>query len=163
MKLSDSRPIFTQIMAWVEDNILRGDWQPGYQLPSVREMSGRFTVNNNTIVRTYEHLTLSGTIYSQRGVGYFVSPDARESILSRRREEFYSDILPYFINQIEVLGISPDEISSIIKRNVKNEEINYRRTHCGSYSDNSSGCVHVAQHRPGCQGPSRGRSGSAVG
>ena len=25
MKLSDSRPIFTQIMAWVEDNILRGD------------------------------------------------------------------------------------------------------------------------------------------
>ena len=24
MKLSDSRPIFTQIMAWVEDNILRG-------------------------------------------------------------------------------------------------------------------------------------------
>lgn len=119
MKLSDSRPIFTQIMAWVEDDILRGDWQPGYQLPSVREMSGRFTVNNNTIVRTYEHLTLSGTIYSQRGVGYFVSPDARESILSRRREEFYSDILPYFINQIEVLGISPDEISSIIKRNVK--------------------------------------------
>mgnify|MGYP001133804135 FL=1 len=52
-------------------------------------------------------------------MGYFVSPDARESILSRRREEFYSDILPYFINQIEVLGISPDEISSIIKRNVK--------------------------------------------
>lgn len=116
MKLSDSRPIFAQIMAWVEDNILRGDWQPGFQLPSVREMSAKFTVNNNTIVRTYEHLTLAGTIYSQRGVGYFVAPGARDAIMARRREEFYSDTLPHFINQIEVLGISPDEIASVIKQ-----------------------------------------------
>lgn len=116
MILNESRPIFAQIMAWVEDNILRGEWAEGFQLPSVREMSARFKVNNNTVVRTYEHLALSDTIYSQRGIGYFVAPGAFEAIMKRRQQEFYFETLPHFINQVRVLNIDPDEIALAIKK-----------------------------------------------
>lgn len=119
MKLSNSRPIFLQIMSWVEDNILKGEWNVGYQLPSVREMSAKFAVNNNTIVRTYEHLVLTGTIFSKKGIGYFVSPEAKESIMSQRRAQFFEETLPDFINQLQVLGISAQEIKTIIDIKLK--------------------------------------------
>ena len=38
MKLSDNKPVFLQIKAWIEDHILRGEWRAGEQLPSVREL-----------------------------------------------------------------------------------------------------------------------------
>lgn len=106
-------------MSWVQDNILRGDWQPGYQLPSVREMSAKFGVNNNTIVRTYEHLVLTGTIFSKKGVGYYVSPDALDAIMKQRKEQFFDETLPDFVNQLQLLGISAEEIKTIIDEKMK--------------------------------------------
>ena len=69
MKLSDNKPVFLQIKAWIEDHILRGEWRAGEQLPSVRELSVRFGVNANTVVRTYERLLFDGSVRSVRGVG----------------------------------------------------------------------------------------------
>lgn len=116
MELKDNRPVFIQIKEWVEDNILSGRWSIGHQLPSVREMSAKFRVNANTIVRTYEHLGFDGTVRSVKGVGFFVAEGASESIKERRRQAFFDELLPLCVKQMELLGISPDEIIPIIKR-----------------------------------------------
>ena len=39
MITNDNKPLFLQIKAWIEDHILRDEWQSGSQLPSVRELS----------------------------------------------------------------------------------------------------------------------------
>lgn len=116
MNLSESKPIFIQIKHWVEDHVLRGDWGAGYQLPSVREMSAKFRVNANTIVRTYEHLAFEGTIYSVRGVGYFVGDGARQSVIERRRKEFFEEQLPSFLRQLDVLDIDKEDIIRQIRQ-----------------------------------------------
>ena len=110
MKTTDSRPIFIQIKSWIEDKILAGKLGEDEQLPSVRELSVEFNVNPNTIVRTYERLNVDGTIYSVRGVGFFVSPDAKKAIVSRRRIEFDSVTLPAFVHNMDILGVSIEEI-----------------------------------------------------
>ena len=75
-----------------------------------------FRVNANTIVRTYEHLGFDGTVRSMKGVGFFVAEGACESIKERRRQAFFDELLPLCVKQMELLGISPDEIIPIIKR-----------------------------------------------
>lgn len=119
MKINDTTPVFLQIKLWLEDNILRGDWSVGTQLPSVRELAAEFGVNPNTVARTYERLTLEGTVTSVRGVGYFVAEKAFDTIIARRREEFYNTTLPSLIEQMHLLGISPEEIKKLYnaKRN----------------------------------------------
>lgn len=117
MKTTDSRPIFLQIKSWIENQILIGMWSANEQLLSVRELSVKFNVNPNTIVRTYERLIVDGTIYSVRGVGFFVSIDAKSTIIERRREEFYSDTLPTFINQMNLLGVNIEEVIELYNNN----------------------------------------------
>lgn len=106
---SDNKPVFIQIKEWIEQHILRGEWSKGHQLPSVRELSAEFGVNPNTIARTYERLTMEQTIYSVRGVGYFVSDQAKELIETRRREEFRKETIPQFIADMNLLGIDLEE------------------------------------------------------
>lgn len=97
---------------WIENRIIKGVWKAGDQLPSLRELSSEFRINQNTIVRTYEAIVRDGTAYSVRGMGYYVSADAPESILRRRRKDFYENTLPGFLKQISILGIDPAEIAN---------------------------------------------------
>lgn len=120
MKFSDNKPVFLQIKAWIEDQILRGEWSAATQLPSVRELSVRFGVNANTVVRTYERMLFDGSVRSVRGVGFFVADDARDMVVARRREEFYSETLPAFVEQMELLGVGMQEVARAYDENKKN-------------------------------------------
>ena len=120
MKLSDNKPVFLQIKAWIEDHILRGEWRAGEQLPSVRELSVRFGVNANTVVRTYERLLFDGSVRSVRGVGFFVADNARDAVVARRREEFYAETLPAFVEQMELLGVGMQEVARAMIRRTSN-------------------------------------------
>ena len=122
MITNDNKPLFLQIKAWIEDHILRDEWQSGSQLPSVRELSAEFGVNPNTIARTYERLTLDGTVRSARGVGFFVAEEAKSVIIKQRKEEFYNEQMPAFIQQMQLLGITPNEIQEQYNKFLSNED-----------------------------------------
>ena len=122
MITNDNKPLFLQIKAWIEDHILRDEWQNGSQLPSVRELSAEFGVNPNTIARTYERLTLDGTVRSARGVGFFVAEEAKSAIIKQRKEEFYNEQMPAFIQQMQLLGITPNEIQEQYNKFLSDED-----------------------------------------
>ena len=122
MITNDNKPLFLQIKAWIEDHILRDEWQSGSQLPSVRELSAEFGVNPNTIARTYERLTLDGTVRRARGVGFFVAEEAKSAIIKQRKEEFYNEQMPAFIQQMQLLGITPNEIQEQYNKFLSNED-----------------------------------------
>jgi DNA-binding transcriptional regulator YhcF (GntR family) len=67
-------------------------------------------VNTNTAVKTYELLAREGVIYNRRGMGYYVSPDARQQILERRRAEIREQTLPELFRQMRLLDIDIAEI-----------------------------------------------------
>ena len=109
----DSKSIYEQIVMGFRELIVNGILKPDEQLPSVRELAVEFGVNPNTVARTYERLTLDGTVTSVRGVGYFVAEQAYENIIARRRKEFYDSALPLFVEQMHLLGITPEEITKL--------------------------------------------------
>ena len=59
-----------------------------------------------------------GIISNQRGIGFFVAPEAKDIIIEKRRSEFFGTDLPYIAHQMRLLGISAEEIL----RELKNED-----------------------------------------
>lgn len=111
----DDRAIYLQMADRICDDILSGKYAAGERVPSVRELSVMLGVNANTVVRTYDTLTSDGIIQTRRGLGYFVTDDARDRILSVRRKRFLEETLPEVARQARLLGISADEILEHLK------------------------------------------------
>lgn len=88
----------------------------GAGIPSVREYAALVEVNANTVMRSYEFLQTQSIIFNKRGIGFFVSPDAKIKIKSYRRNEFLKNELQRFFIQIYTLNISMEEIDLMYKQ-----------------------------------------------
>lgn len=75
---SDPRPVFRQIVDEVERCISIGVLKPGEPLPAVRTLAGELKVNANTVQHAYRTLEQEGIAHVKRGIGTFISPQAKE-------------------------------------------------------------------------------------
>ncbi|OJH20726.1 transcriptional regulator [Bacillus obstructivus] len=66
-------PLYHQVKDYLEEKILLGEWDPGYQLPTEKELSAQFQVSTITVKRAIHDLVNKGILYRQRGKGTFVS------------------------------------------------------------------------------------------
>ena len=105
MDFHAEKPIFLQIADAICDRILSGQLKGDERIPSVREYGAEVGVNPNTMMRTYEKLTADEIIYNKRGIGYFVSADAREKILASQKAEFLQVEVPAILRKMELLGL----------------------------------------------------------
>ncbi|WP_303344118.1 GntR family transcriptional regulator, partial [uncultured Muribaculum sp.] len=80
------------------------------RVPSIKELSVELAVNNRTVIKAYEYMQMKEIIYVKRGLGYFVSPDARDIIVEERRDEFFHDTLDDVFREMDILGISIDDV-----------------------------------------------------
>ena len=105
MDFHSDRPIYLQIADSLCESILSGTLKAEDRIPSVREYGGQIGVNPNTVMRTYEKLTDDAIIYNKRGIGYFVSADAREKILEAQNAEFLEKEVPAIRHKMTLLGL----------------------------------------------------------
>lgn len=111
MTFSSDKAIYLQIADRLSDEILAGTYQEDDRIPSVREYAVLLEVNTNTAVKAYDELARENIIYNKRGLGYFVSPGAREQILAERKHQFMQQRLPDMFRQMKLLSIGMDEIN----------------------------------------------------
>ena len=111
MEFNSNRSIYLQICDAICEQILSGTLKPDERIPSVREYGSEIGVNPNTIMRSYEKLTADGIIYNRRGIGYFISPDALETVLEAQRKDFLENELPQILKRMKLLGLD----SSLLK------------------------------------------------
>ena len=107
MEFNENKSIYLQICDAICEQILSGSLRPDERIPSVREYGAEIGVNPNTIMRSYEKLTADGIIYNRRGIGYFISPNALETVLEAQRKEFLENELPAILKRMALLGIDP--------------------------------------------------------
>jgi GntR family transcriptional regulator len=119
MDFRESQPIYLQIANHVCEKILLKELTPGARIPSVREMAVQLEVNPNTVMRTYEHLQQQDIIYNQRGIGYFVLPNAHKTALRYRKSEFAEKDLPNLFRNMYLLEMDLDELSRLYEKYIK--------------------------------------------
>lgn len=107
---SNDKAIYLQMADRLCDEILAGTYGADGRIPSVREYAVMLEVNTNTAVKAYDALARDGIIYNRRGLGYFVSPTARDTIMQSRRREFIDRTLPEMFRNMRLLDIGMDEV-----------------------------------------------------
>ena len=112
MDFKDNKPIYRQIIDYCFGCILSGAWGPEQKTPSVRELAVKMQVNTHTVLKAFDFLQVHGIIYPRRGMGFYISPDAPQMVNTTRRQEFFEETLPALFDEMRMLGISIDEVSS---------------------------------------------------
>lgn len=110
MTFNNDKAIYIQMADRLCDDILTGTYSDDDRVPSVREYAVSLEVNTNTAVKAYDQLARDGIIYNRRGLGYFVTPGARDSIMQARRKAFLDTTLPSLFRDMRLLGIGIDDI-----------------------------------------------------
>ncbi|MBP5545875.1 MAG: GntR family transcriptional regulator [Bacteroidales bacterium] len=110
MEFRKQKPIYLQIADRLMEQILAAELKEEDRVPSVRDVAEAMGVNPNTVMRTFEYLQGEEIIYNRRGVGYFVSPDAKQKILAEQRREFLEEELPLIRQKMQMLGIDIKEV-----------------------------------------------------
>lgn len=110
MTFNNDKAIYIQMADRLCDDILAGTYSDDDRVPSVREYAVSLEVNTNTAVKAYDQLARDGIIYNRRGLGYFVTPGARDSIMQARRKVFLDTTLPSLFRDMRLLGIGIDDI-----------------------------------------------------
>ncbi|MBQ7422818.1 MAG: GntR family transcriptional regulator [Prevotella sp.] len=112
MNFNSDKAIYIQMADRLSDEIIAGRYADDDRIPSVREYAVLLEVNTNTAVKAYELLAREEIIYNKRGLGYFVSPGAREKIMTSRKKNFLNETLPELFRQMKLLGIEIEEVVS---------------------------------------------------
>ena len=111
MIFTNDKAIYIQMADRLCDEILSGVYKDDDRIPSVREYAVLLEVNTNTAVKAYEQLAREEIIYNKRGLGYFVTKGAKAQILKVRKKEFMKERLPELFRQMQLLGITLDDIA----------------------------------------------------
>ncbi len=106
-------PIYEQIIERFQMLILKGILEPGSQMPSVRSLAVKLSINPNTIQKAYTLLEQQGYIYPVKGRGNFIS-DA--SLLIQQKKEHYLKNLEQSLLQAKDLGITAEECQTLIQK-----------------------------------------------
>ena len=121
MEFREKQAIYMQIADYFRSNILMEKWLPEEKVPSIRQLAVELEVNPNTVMRTYTYLQETDIIYNKRGIGYFVSADAKNIIIIIMKKKFIEDELPLIFRNMNMLDISINEIEKLFADWKKNK------------------------------------------
>lgn len=114
--LDDNKPIFQQIREQIEDLIIQGTILPEERIPSTNEFAKFYKINPATVAKGVNELVDEGIIYKKRGIGMFVSSEAKALLIRKRRENFYEKYIIPIQREAEKLNITPDELKKMIDK-----------------------------------------------
>jgi GntR family transcriptional regulator len=111
----DRSPIYVQIANGIKDDVVSGALKEDEQVMSTNQYAAFYQINPATAAKGFAQLVDEGVLYKKRGIGMFVSPDARERLRSRRRERFFAEVVDPMLAEARMVGVGIDEITAYLK------------------------------------------------
>ena len=115
-------PIYVQVAEWLENEILRGQFHPDDKMYSQYQLADLFTINPATAGKGLSILLDNDILYKKRGLGMFVTSNARTIILSKRKSEKLSILVKGIVDEAEHLEVPFEELIDMLKREKLNNE-----------------------------------------
>lgn len=112
-------PIYLQIMAQIEREIVSGLREPGSKIESVRELAAQMEVNPNTMQRALTELEREGLLYTERTAGRFITQDTAR--IARVRRQAAQQEIAAFLDAMRNLGYRQKEIIELIEASGEEE------------------------------------------
>jgi GntR family transcriptional regulator len=110
----DGVPIYLQIVNQVKYLVASGRLAPGEELPAIRVLAERLTINPNTVARAYRELEIAGVVTKRRTAGTYVS-DAGSPLARRERVKILTGRIDALLAEARQLGIRTDEVIDLLR------------------------------------------------
>ena len=101
--------MYLQIMEQVKQRVAVGEWGPGEEIPSIRQLAVALRVSVITVKRAYLELEREGVIVTQQGKGSMVAPDPE--LGARLYDEEFVEHIEQAARLGTLLGLSGEEIA----------------------------------------------------
>ncbi|WP_199805113.1 GntR family transcriptional regulator [Fictibacillus sp. FJAT-27399] len=108
-------PIYIQIAEWLETEILNGTIQSNEKIYSQYQLAEMFNINPATAAKGLNILADQSVLYKKRGLGMFVSTDARDTILKKRKNEKLKSMVMDLATEAVQLNVDEEELVSMIR------------------------------------------------
>ena len=122
---SDSmKPIYVQIAEWLETEILSGSIKADEKVYSQYQLAEMLNINPATAAKGLNILADENIVYKKRGLGMFVSGDAKKIIMAKRRNQTLKSLVAELVREAEHLQVTEEELIVMIqeaKRDMKGE------------------------------------------
>ncbi|NKE07110.1 MULTISPECIES: GntR family transcriptional regulator [Mesobacillus] len=122
---SDSmKPIYVQIAEWLETEILSESIKRDEKVFSQYQLAEMLNINPATAAKGLNILADENIVYKKRGLGMFVSEDAKKIIMAKRRNQTLKSLVAELVREAEHLKVTEEELIQMIqeaKRDMKGE------------------------------------------
>jgi DNA-binding transcriptional regulator YhcF (GntR family) len=115
----DGRPIFIQIAEKIENDIVEGRLLEEAQVPSTNQFAAFYQINPATAAKGVNLLVDQNILYKKRGIGMFVAEGAKNTLIEKRKEQFYEQYIVTMVREAAKLGITTNQLTEMIQRGVE--------------------------------------------
>ena len=122
LQLNSGKPIYIQIAEWIETEILNGNLQTDDKVYSQYQLAEMFTINPATAAKGLTLLTDDEILYGKRGLGKFVTSEAKAIITDKRKNETLKGLLEEVALEAGRLHVSDEEIIAMLKSAISKRE-----------------------------------------
>lgn len=110
--VDSSAPIYLQLLEQLQLRIIAGIYQPGQQLPAVRELAAEAGVNPNTMQKALSELERLELAYSKRTSGRFITEDGVR--ITALKKKWALEEVEQFTSKMTQLGFGREEILAMV-------------------------------------------------
>ena len=100
--IENNSPVYLQVAEKLATQIFGGKFEPGVQLPTVREIALSERINPNTVQKALAELERDGLILSRSTNGKFVTEDVE--LIMQRREEYAAELTKSYEKKMQDVG-----------------------------------------------------------
>jgi GntR family transcriptional regulator len=111
----DRSPIYRQIAERIRADVLSGVLVQDEQVMSTNQYAAFYRINPATAAKAFQQLVDEGILYKKRGIGMFVSPNARDALRAQRRKSFFADVVDPMVSEAQAIGIPIAEVVARIE------------------------------------------------
>lgn len=111
---SDGVPIYLQIVNQVKRLAASGRLTAGEEMPPIRVLAERLTVNPNTVARAYRELEAAGVVEKRRTSGTFVSASG-SPLAHRERLRILSERMDGLLAEARQMEIGIEDVIALAR------------------------------------------------
>ncbi len=113
--MDSSKPIYIQIAEWIENEIIADRFTQDNKVYSQYQLAELFNINPATAAKGLTLLVEEKTLYKKRGLGMFVTPEAKAMILDKRKNETLTSLAEELVREAQRLLVTEEQLIELIR------------------------------------------------
>lgn len=119
VKFNNRDPVYVQVIRHFKEQIAKGYFEPGQEIPSRRELANQLKINPNTAQRAYKEMEEQGLIFTEGNMPSCITKD--EAVLKSVREELISEAIDLFLGSIKSINVPLSEVLELVEKKYDTE------------------------------------------